>query len=462
MLAVERLLEREPSMRRKIRLIQVVVPSRTKVASYDELRQQLDQIVGRINGAYGTLNSVPIHYLYRDLPREQLAALYRAADVMLVTPLRDGMNLVAKEFIACRNDQDGVLVLSEFAGASAELAEAVTVNPYDIDRVASSIKDALVMPQYERRSRMRAMRNRIRAADSHHWARTFLEALQSTGLRVPASISVSAPHEIAELIEMLSESNRHLVLFLDYDGTLVPFADTPQLAVPTQELNVLLKALTRRGQTSVHVLSGRTRETIDRWLGNLPIALHAEHGFWTREPGGLWHAISSHSAPWKEQVLRTLEQFTEATPGSLIEEKAVALAWHYRKADPVFGALHAKELLSRLENDLSTLPVEILPGDKVIEVRERGINKGVIVKRVLDGLSEDVTALAMGDDRTDEDMFAALPADGISVHVGPNESRARYRLADPSAARSFLRALAEHSGPRKVRALRSPKLASIG
>ncbi len=178
LLAVERLLEHEPSLRGRLRLIQVAVPSRTKVDAYEEFRHQVDELVGRINGAYGTINSTPIHYLYQSFNEKQLTAMYRAADVMLVTALRDGMNLVAKEFVAARTDDDGVLVLSEFAGAASELGEALIVNPYDVDGIADGIQKALEMPEEERKLRMSALRRRVNEFDVHRWAQTFLETLE--------------------------------------------------------------------------------------------------------------------------------------------------------------------------------------------------------------------------------------------------------------------------------------------
>ena len=176
-LAFERLLEREPQWRGKVRLVQVAVPSRDKVPSYQEFRRQVDELVGRINGAFSTVDWIPIHYVYRSLSERQVVALYRAADVMLVTPLRDGMNLVAKEFVTCRTDEDGVLVLSEFAGAAAEMGEALQINPYDIEAMAQAYSDALTMPDEERHVRMRALRQRIAARDVHHWARAFIDDL---------------------------------------------------------------------------------------------------------------------------------------------------------------------------------------------------------------------------------------------------------------------------------------------
>ena len=201
MLAIERLLESEPSLRKRIRLVQVVSPSRTRVDSYAQLRRELDEIVGRINGAYSTVSSVPIHYLYRNMNEQELVALYKAADVMMVTPLRDGMNLVAKEFVASRGDEDGVLMLSEFAGASNELVEAVTVNPYDVDTMASTLKRVLTMPLEERLNRMRALRRRVLASSVSQWADTFLGVLASTEdtLTRPLSAGDLASHGLAEI-----------------------------------------------------------------------------------------------------------------------------------------------------------------------------------------------------------------------------------------------------------------------
>jgi len=442
MLAIERLFEREPSLRGKIRLVQVVVPSRDRVESYKQLRRNLDEIIGRINGAYGTVDSVPIHYLYRSISQRELVALYQAADVMLVTPLRDGMNLVAKEFVASRTDESGVLVLSEFAGAAAELAEALHVNPYDLDRVAGLIKEALGMPEQERRTRMRAMRRRVQAYDSYRWANTFIDQLKySPRDEVRQTRAFSPATEIAGLSQELRGA-KHLVLLLDYDGTLVSFASTPQLASPDPDLLSLLNALAQRPRTTVHVLSGRTRETLEQWLGDLPIGLHAEHGFWSRiEPGAEWESLNGHTSEWKQEALPILEEFSATTPGSLLEEKTAGLAWHYRMAEPDLGKLNVSKLISRLEKELAGLPVEVLSGDKVIEIRAQGINKGLVASRVIANQKGPFSVLAMGDDQTDEDVFAALPPEGFTIHVGPRPSSARYRLPDSRSARAFLRSL---------------------
>ena len=181
LLAVERLLITHPEWHERVRLIQVAVPSRDRVGAYQRFRREVNALVGRINGRFATPTWAPIQYLYRGVPDDVLLALYRAADVMLVTPLRDGMNLVSKEFPAARVDEDGVLLLSEFAGAAEELRDAVLVNPYDVDGTAESIHRALTMDVGERRQRMRALRATVAEHDVHTWARTFLDALAPPG-----------------------------------------------------------------------------------------------------------------------------------------------------------------------------------------------------------------------------------------------------------------------------------------
>jgi trehalose 6-phosphate synthase/phosphatase len=440
LLAFERLLEREPHWRDKVRLVQVAVPSRDKVPSYQEFRRNVHELVGRINGAFSSVDWVPIHYVHRSLTPKQVAALYRAADVMLVTPLRDGMNLVAKEFVTARTDEDGVLVLSEFAGAAAEMGEALQVNPYDIETMAHAYSDALRMPEEERRVRMRSLRHRIASRDVHHWAQSFIDAL---GGERPSPggprTALSSPDDLAALAARLRSADR-LLLLLDYDGTLVPFARSPDLAAPDPPLRDLLGALAAKPGVRVHVVSGRRKEPLERWLGDLPVGLHAEHGYWSRlTPERPWTAMKEVSVAWKPEVRRILDHATATTPGALVEEKTASLAWHYRMAEPELGAARAEELCHRLEQTLRDSAAEVLRGEKVIEVRPGGVTKARVVERLL-GLIEPglPTIAAMGDDRTDEDLFVALPTDAIAIAVGYRETVARYRVATPRAARELL------------------------
>lgn len=446
LLAFERLLEGTPELRGRVRMIQVTVPSREKVEAYAGLRRRIDEVVGRINSRFATPTSAPIHRMHTSLSTQQIAALYRAADVMLVTPLRDGMNLVAKEFIATRTDGDGVLVLSQFAGAASELAQAITVNPHDIDEVAEAVKTALAMPLEERRARMSSMRRRVAEYDVHHWAESFLRELQRNPDPAPAKVSGDASPNLRRFLSSVRE-RQNISLILDYDGTLVPFAPTPEAAPPDTDLLELLRRLGERAGTRVHLVSGRPRETLDEWFGSLPVGLHAEHGFASRrQTDDHWIEYPVPAPDWKERIRPVLEHFVNTTPGSFIEEKRVSLAWHYRAAaqqarEPGFVESRARELRLLLESTLSSLPVEVLPGKMVVEVRSRGVSKANVVALILADHEPAGVILAMGDDRTDEDLFASLPAGSLTVHVGEGASRALYRVADPTSARQLLASL---------------------
>ncbi|MFZ5471731.1 MAG: bifunctional alpha,alpha-trehalose-phosphate synthase (UDP-forming)/trehalose-phosphatase [Myxococcota bacterium] len=442
LLAYEHLLRQHPELRGKVRLVQVAVPSRTNVGAYQEFRDQVDALIGRIHGEFATPTWVPVHYLFRALSEREVVGLYRAADVMLVTPIRDGMNLVAKEFVASRVDEGGVLVLSELAGAATELAEAVHVNPYDVTSMSEAFFRALSMSTEQRRRRMRALRRRVFAYDVHRWVSAFLEQLEQAGKRAePPSLEPSPPSDIDAALSRLRQAEKRLLL-LDYDGTLVPFADTPDQAVPNDQLLQLLAALAALPRTEVHVVSGRDRETLEDWLGHLPVGIHAEHGFWSRPPGrSEWVQAPVGSTEWRRPALSILNDWAARTPGALVEEKSVGLAWHYRLADPEFGAHQANELKLHLAAVLSNSPVEILTGEKVVEIRPHGVHKGRIVTPLVQTTSPGTLFMAMGDDRTDEDLFAALPEGALSVHIGPKPSRAQLRLADVDEARAFLEEL---------------------
>ncbi|MFO0604843.1 MAG: bifunctional alpha,alpha-trehalose-phosphate synthase (UDP-forming)/trehalose-phosphatase [Polyangiales bacterium] len=442
LLAYERMLTRHPELRGRVRMVQVAVPSRTAVDAYAGFRQQVDQLVGRINGRFGTATWAPVHYVYRGLSEDEVSALYRAADVLLVTPIRDGMNLVAKEFVASRSDGGGVLVLSEFAGAASELAEAVMVNPYDVEGSARAYHRALTMPEPERRARMRSMRRRVFAHDGPRWSEAFLDQLARSAARREATpTAVSRPEAVARAEFALHDAAR-LVLLLDYDGTLVRIAATPELATPDDELVALLARLAARPGTEVHVVSGRSRDEIEQWFGHLPISLHAEHGQWSRAPGGQWSGADVPAGAWYERAAEILEDFAARTPGSLVERKRSGLAWHYRMCDPEYGAAQANELKVHLTSLLSNAPVEILSGDKVVELRPHGANKGRAVAAALPADLAGVTVAAFGDDTTDEDLFAAVPPSGWTFRVGNAPSRARLRLASYEDVRAMLERLA--------------------
>jgi trehalose 6-phosphate synthase/phosphatase len=435
LLAVERLFERYPRWRRKVRLLQVAVPSREGVLAYQDLRRQVDELVGRINGEWSKFDWTPIQLVHRSFTRHEVATLYRAANVLLVTPLRDGMNLVAKEFVAARADEDGALVLSEFAGAAAELGEAIVVNPHDVDAVADAIDYALCMEDEERRRRMRALRSRVRTSDVRAWSARFLDVLARTPQRRP-TLALD-PKGRASLIRDLAGVD-DLVVLLDHDGTLAELTPVPSEAIPSDAVVATLGALAAVPSVDVHVVSGRDQGTLSQWYGATGAHLHAEHGAFSAPPGGAWQSNEAASlGPWREPLIAVMGTFAARTAGAFVEEKAVGLAWHYRAADVEFGASMARELRHHLREFLANAPVEVISGDKVVEVRPTGVHKGRVVAGAL-AARPGASVIAIGDDRTDLDMFAALPADATTIAVGERIPGARYRLADVAAVHQFL------------------------
>jgi trehalose 6-phosphate synthase/phosphatase len=434
LLSIERLLERRPELRDEIRYIQVAVPSREDVDTYQKFRRLVEQTVGRINGGCGTLCSTPVHYLHRSVSRSQLVALYAAADVMLVTPLRDGMNLVAKEFVASRIHDDGVLVLSEFAGAASELCGAVMVNPYDVDAVADAIERALRMSVGERRARMRRLRARVHDYDVHTWATSFITQLESSPtpqIRRDADVSGDV---VAAIITARQRGDVRLLL--DYDGTLVPLARAPELAPPDAELRALLERLAATPGVLVELVSGRPRDTLAAWFQDLPIGLWAEHGLWhRRRSNDTWRVSRFVPSEWMQRVLPILQQFTATTPGSRLEIKSAAIAWHFRAVEREFGARQAHELRMLLGDALSNQPLEVLEGKKVVEVRWRGVSKAIVTEGDVDDAA---VTIAFGDDRTDEDLFRALPAGSITVAVGAPLRYATYMVESYAHVRQLL------------------------
>jgi trehalose 6-phosphate synthase/phosphatase len=439
--AVERLLRNDPSLRDRIRYIQVAVPSRGEVDSYQRFKRQVEESVGRINGACSTVQSTPVHYMHGSVSPVELVALYRAADVMLVTPLRDGMNLVAKEFVASRPDGDGVLLLSEFAGAAAELDGAVVVNPYDVDGVARSLEHALKMSASERTARMKRLRRRVFDHDLHAWGQVFLTELE-TVRRPDTSRALNSSERSLPTALTTAAAAPELRVLLDYDGTLVPLARSPELAAPDDEILSLLEALASAPRIRIDLVSGRPHHTLEEWFGELPLSLWAEHGFWYR-PRGMrdWHSSSLVIPDWVTRIRPILEQFTAHTPGSHVETKSASIAWHYRRAERDFGARQAHELRMLLGDALSNQPFEVLEGKKVIEVRLRGVSKALVAERVRTEMRSDAQLIAIGDDRTDDELFRALPLSSVTIAVGTGPSDARFRVADYRAVRQILRGL---------------------
>ena len=444
LLAMERLLERSPQYRGKVRLLQIAVPSRENVAEYKTLRADVEGLVGRINGSSGSLHDAPIHYLYQPVAQNELVASYRAAEIMLVTPLRDGMNLVAKEYVASRIDGDGVLVLSELAGAASELGEALTVNPYDVENLALTLDRALTMPETERRERMTALRDKVRARPVELWARQFVSALVADE-RTPEPRDLRQNTRELDALARELATRSEVLLTLDYDGTLVKITSNPERARPDSALRELLVALAEMPRVQVCIVSGRSQPSLAAWFGELAIDLVAEHGVWSkRARDSDWQChIDPNTLGWLADAKRILQTYAERAPGAFLEEKTAGLAWHYRLVDPYLGLALARELRVHLVRHFAQAPVSILAGRKVIEMRPHGIDKGSAVRDSLGLFHRELAIAAAGDDRTDEDLFAALPENSLSLCAGTLATRARYRVSGPEQVRRFLRSFAE-------------------
>jgi len=349
--------------------------------------------------------------------------------VMVVTPLRDGMNLVAKEFIASRSDGDGVLILSEFAGASTELTGAIAVNPFDPAATAAAMAAALDMPSAARRDRMGTLRARVMEWDADKWFETFLQRIDQAVLHRTVDIDQRRCSE-----ELFGDQARfyRLRLLLDYDGTLVPFTNRPEEASPDRELLDLLGQLAQTPGVSVHIITGRPKASIEAFLGDLNLNLHAEHGLWSRSAGArAWTSNSSVSTLWMSSVCEILRHFTAVVPGSFVEQKDTSLAWHFRAAKNADHALLRSRELEELLNEFrSSSGLDVLRGNCVIEIRPRQLHKGLVAEVALKGRGECELVVAAGDDRTDEDLFQALPVGCRTVHVGTGPTSAEISISD--------------------------------
>ncbi len=435
--AFDYFLEKNSGYREKVTMILVAVPSRTGVEQYVQLKRSVDELISRINGKYGTLSWMPIWYLYRFLPFDSLIPLYRMADVALITPLRDGMNLIAKEFIATKTDKKGVLILSEMAGASMELGEAIIVNPNNKEEIAQAIKTALEMDEAIQIKNNEIMQKRLRRYNVERWANDFMDRLYHIKkIQQDLSAKRFTPNIKTRLFEDFHKGKRNLLL-LDYDGTLIDFVEQPGQARPDNEVLGLLRRLTELNKNEVVITSGRQKNILDEWFKGLHLNFVAEHGVWIKKAGEGWRLIEPLRNDWKEQIRPILELYVDRTPGSLIEEKEFSLVWHYRKADPKLAAIRLGELKDALMHLTANFDLGVLEGSKIIEIKNMGINKGRAVLQWLSEADWDFI-LAIGDDWTDEDTFAVLPEDAYSIKVRLGISKAKYSIPTPQDVRRLL------------------------
>jgi trehalose 6-phosphate synthase/phosphatase len=441
--AFELFLQKYPEFHERVTLLMLVVPSRDAVEKYKELKEEIDELVGRINGSYSRISWNPIQYFYRSYPLETLSAFYRMADVALVTPMRDGMNLVCKEYIASKLDQKGVLILSEMAGASKELSDALLINPNDINQMVQALHTALTMPEEEQIAHMSNMQESLKRYNIHHWVSMFMDRLSYVKIK-QLSLATSYLDE-ATIMEMHDayDSASSRLFFLEYDGALVDYRNRPLMARPDDDLMELLEQLSSNQKNRVVVVSSREKATMQDWLGHLNIDIIAEHGVWIKQRGTGWQTMLSLLDDWKKDIRLILDLYVDRTPASFIEEKEYSLVWHYRRVETGLGELRARELVNHLNFIASNSNLQVLDGQMAVEIKAQEINKGKASSYWLSKFPHKFV-LAIGDDWGDEDIFKAMPREAYTIKVGNSYSVAKYHVDTCEEARKTLARLVQN------------------
>jgi trehalose 6-phosphate synthase/phosphatase len=436
--AIDKFLEKRQN-KDNIVFIFINIPSREKVPEYSHLRQEIESFVGRLNGKHATVKNTPIHFIHQSVDFTQLCALYNLARIAMVTPLIDGMNLVAKEYVACKPNFDGVLILSEFAGAANELFQALIVNPYDIQNMTQTLELALTIPPDDVKRRMKGMYERVVQFDAKYWAKSFINEL--TKVQITRQTSRKKPNVLNVLTRKIKKAKK-IAFFLDYDGTLCQIQDEPDKAAPDKQLKTLLEQLGEKKNIDTYLVSGRTETDLEKWFAKFKITLIAEHGFSYRKyQTGQWERFTRHvDISWKKPVREIFQQHVATTQGSFIEEKKSSLTWHYRKADPEFGLYNARQLMQLFVEMLSNMPVEVHHGKKIVEVKSIHANKGTALMKFAGKKSKYDFVLCAGDDTTDENMFKVKDERLFKIKVGDSatQTHAQYFVDSPKEFVSIL------------------------
>lgn len=436
--AFEYFLNKHPEYKEKVRLIILAVPSRSNVPQYQLLKKEVDELVGRINGEFSTVNWTPIWYFYRSMPFENLIDLYTSCDIAWLTPIRDGMNLVAKEYIATRTDKTGVLILSEMAGSANEMNESLLINPNNFEQTVDALQQAINMPVEEQQERNDILQKRLERYNVEKWAKDFVNSLKEQKENSISYVSKKLGKEILNTVEKNYKLAKKKLLFIDYDGTLAAFKNDPQKASPDEELYKLLDIISAQPNTDMYLISGRDKETFTKWFLHKKYNMIVEHGVWISQNGEEFRMLENVKKEWMQKIHPVLESFVDRTPGSFIEEKNYSLAWHYRKTDPDFGNKRATELNTVLTSLIANDDLSVLNGNKVMEIKSSNVNKGRAAMRVYNDDTYDFV-FAIGDDWTDEFMFQELPESAITVKVGHQKTQAKYYVDGTADVRKLLK-----------------------
>jgi trehalose 6-phosphate synthase/phosphatase len=439
-------LKEHPEERENVQFVQVVIPSRTEVPEYQNLKDKIEQIVSSINGEFGSPAWMPIYYLYHSVTENELSALYQLSEVLFIGSKRDGMNLVSLEYVMSQqSSHSGVILMSEFAGAHSTLSYAISINPWDTTDTAKKIKEALNHPETKRRKEIEAMKKFLEGYTSSDWAKAILRDL----MWKPKDEDVSQflPDD-GKFLWMRELKGRRILFFCDLDGTLAPISPHPKdVRLPEQTIE-LLHAISDKKNCEFVVISGRDKEFMEEQFidhdFNIPVA--ACHGAYVYIPKDHnWQGlIPNDPTNWKEKVMEIFNLYTKRTPESFIEDKGHAITWHYRNSPQDFADFLASKLFFELEETLSHDPVKVNRGKKVIEVKSMHANKGYFVQNWIQNLKlKPEIVVAIGDDTTDEDMFLSIQdrkdLRPYCIKIGNEKSHAHYFIKDQASVNIFLR-----------------------
>ncbi|RVD89325.1 uncharacterized protein DFL_000338 [Arthrobotrys flagrans] len=440
--AFEMFLELYPEWRDKVILIQVTSPS---VSEGPKVEHQVSELVAHINGTYGSIHFSPVQHFPQYLSQDEYYALLRVADLGLITSVRDGMNTTSLEYVVCQKETHGPVILSEFTGTAGSLYEAFQVNPWDYRGVAEAINTCLSLPAETKEELHSKLYEHVSTNNIQNWTNTFLKGLL-TNLASHDQSQATPPLDRQALLDQYNKSTRRLFMF-DYDGTLTPIVKDPQAAIPTDKIIRTIKTLASDPKNNVWIVSGRDQAFLEQWMGDIAeLGFSAEHGSFVRQPrDSEWvNLTEKFDMSWQKDVLDIFQYYTERTQGSFIERKRCALTWHYRRADPDYGAFQARECQSHLENTvMQKYDVEVMTGKANLEVRPTFVNKGEIAKKLVAEYPDDAKpdfVLCLGDDTTDEDMFRALrrstlPTEhvfAVTIGASTKMTLASWHLQEPA------------------------------
>lgn len=445
LLAYRQLLQQYPEHVGNITFIQICVPTRTSIPSYIDLRTKVEQLVGQINGEFGAPGYSPVQYLYRSFSQDEIIAFYKLARVAIVTPLRDGLNLVCKEYVAARDDDDGVLILSEMAGAAAEMGEALLINPYHINQFTQALHTGLTMNAADRHHRLVQLRKRIIEFDNMAWLRAFI---QHWGDAVKRNHIHSIPLRNGAYTHLLKkiELAPRCFIFLDYEGSLIPASTRLEKEPPNAACIQLFKALGASSRIVLTLITHRSKDFCTNHLAMFPMHIIAEHGAFIQiKNENHWEAPYGLDEFYliEPEIIRLLERYTQHVPGSYIERKQFSVTWHYHRADSIFGSAQARDLSAAIAQLLENTLFGIYHHNKILEIRPLVANKAYAAEKILHHgqcRSEDLL-ITIGDDETDEDLYKLHPHQNIAIHVGAPNLLAQYHLRSPSETQRLLHTL---------------------